>query len=260
MHRAVRRRSDSARPAPAAQPAPFGVSRWSEHRAPACGTGARTGAQARYGAHAFRPVPSIPSRERLDADRLSCAHHDVGRRARRSRSSSSRPRKRRAASVADHLSHGCLAGGEDDRGRARISRRARAVRCCARRRVLLARSAVARAARRSLRALHAQARLAARGAHPRREPPALNVASRAPERAHARRVHGAPPGRARALRGRECRWTSSRIPTLLPLPIRDLPVDELWTEAIEERLVNALFRAGDRVRDLEPLSRRTSGS
>jgi histidinol phosphatase-like PHP family hydrolase len=33
-------------------------------------------------------------------------------------------------------------------------------------------------------------------------------------------------------------------PTLLPLPIRDLPVDELWTESLEERLVNALFDAG----------------
>ena len=33
-------------------------------------------------------------------------------------------------------------------------------------------------------------------------------------------------------------------PTLLPLPIRNLPVDELWTEAIEERLVDALFDAG----------------
>jgi histidinol phosphatase-like PHP family hydrolase len=32
-------------------------------------------------------------------------------------------------------------------------------------------------------------------------------------------------------------------PTLLPLPIREFPVDELWTDAIEERLVNALFRA-----------------
>ena len=32
-------------------------------------------------------------------------------------------------------------------------------------------------------------------------------------------------------------------PTLLPLPIRELPVDELWTDALEERLVNALFRA-----------------
>ena len=32
-------------------------------------------------------------------------------------------------------------------------------------------------------------------------------------------------------------------PTLLPLPIRDVPVDELWTDALEERLVNALFRA-----------------
>jgi histidinol phosphatase-like PHP family hydrolase len=33
-------------------------------------------------------------------------------------------------------------------------------------------------------------------------------------------------------------------PTLLPLPIRTLPVDELWTETREERLVNALFDAG----------------
>ena len=33
-------------------------------------------------------------------------------------------------------------------------------------------------------------------------------------------------------------------PTLLPLPIRDLPVDELWTESLEERLVDALFDAG----------------
>jgi histidinol phosphatase-like PHP family hydrolase len=32
-------------------------------------------------------------------------------------------------------------------------------------------------------------------------------------------------------------------PTLLPLPLRNLPVDELWTEALEERLVDALFRA-----------------
>jgi histidinol phosphatase-like PHP family hydrolase len=33
-------------------------------------------------------------------------------------------------------------------------------------------------------------------------------------------------------------------PTLLPLPIRNLPVDELWTDSREERLVNALFNAG----------------
>ena len=33
-------------------------------------------------------------------------------------------------------------------------------------------------------------------------------------------------------------------PTLLPLPMRNLPVDELWTEAREERLVTALFDAG----------------
>ena len=31
-------------------------------------------------------------------------------------------------------------------------------------------------------------------------------------------------------------------PTLLPLPIRNLPVDELWTDPLEERLVEALFR------------------
>ncbi len=33
-------------------------------------------------------------------------------------------------------------------------------------------------------------------------------------------------------------------PTLLPLPLRHLPVDELWTDALEERLVDALFHAG----------------
>jgi histidinol phosphatase-like PHP family hydrolase len=33
-------------------------------------------------------------------------------------------------------------------------------------------------------------------------------------------------------------------PTLLPLPIRPLPVDEIWTDALEERLVEALWRAG----------------
>jgi histidinol phosphatase-like PHP family hydrolase len=32
-------------------------------------------------------------------------------------------------------------------------------------------------------------------------------------------------------------------PTLLPLPSRELPVDELWTDALEERLVDALFHA-----------------
>jgi histidinol phosphatase-like PHP family hydrolase len=32
-------------------------------------------------------------------------------------------------------------------------------------------------------------------------------------------------------------------PTLVPLPLRKLPVDELWTEALEARLVEALFRA-----------------
>ncbi|MDB4911979.1 MAG: hypothetical protein JWO39_2802 [Gemmatimonadetes bacterium] len=32
-------------------------------------------------------------------------------------------------------------------------------------------------------------------------------------------------------------------PTLLPLPLRNLPVDELWSDALEERLVDALFRA-----------------
>jgi histidinol phosphatase-like PHP family hydrolase len=31
--------------------------------------------------------------------------------------------------------------------------------------------------------------------------------------------------------------------TLLPLPIREFPVDELWTDALEERLVDALFHA-----------------
>jgi histidinol phosphatase-like PHP family hydrolase len=33
-------------------------------------------------------------------------------------------------------------------------------------------------------------------------------------------------------------------PTLLPLPWRSLPLEELWTEAREERAVEALFRAG----------------
>jgi histidinol phosphatase-like PHP family hydrolase len=33
-------------------------------------------------------------------------------------------------------------------------------------------------------------------------------------------------------------------PTLVPLPIRNLPTDELWTEAREERMVDALFNAG----------------
>ncbi|MEP7065773.1 MAG: hypothetical protein ABI889_07055 [Gemmatimonadota bacterium] len=32
-------------------------------------------------------------------------------------------------------------------------------------------------------------------------------------------------------------------PTLVPLPLRNLPVDELWTEELEERLVDALFGA-----------------
>ena len=32
-------------------------------------------------------------------------------------------------------------------------------------------------------------------------------------------------------------------PTLLPIPFRELAVDELWTDALEERLVEALFRA-----------------
>lgn len=33
-------------------------------------------------------------------------------------------------------------------------------------------------------------------------------------------------------------------PTLLPLPYRELPLEELWTEAREERAVEALYRAG----------------
>jgi histidinol phosphatase-like PHP family hydrolase len=33
-------------------------------------------------------------------------------------------------------------------------------------------------------------------------------------------------------------------PTLLPLPFRDLPLEELWTEQREERAVEALYRAG----------------
>lgn len=33
-------------------------------------------------------------------------------------------------------------------------------------------------------------------------------------------------------------------PTLVALPLRTLPVDELWTEEREERLVSALFEAG----------------
>jgi histidinol phosphatase-like PHP family hydrolase len=33
-------------------------------------------------------------------------------------------------------------------------------------------------------------------------------------------------------------------PTLLPIPFRDLPLEELWTEAREERAVEALYRAG----------------
>lgn len=54
-------------------------------------------------------------------------------------------------------------------------------------------------------------------------------------------------------------------PTLLPLPLRKLPVDELWTEALEERLVNALFDAGiafeisARYRAHERLVRRAHG-
>lgn len=33
-------------------------------------------------------------------------------------------------------------------------------------------------------------------------------------------------------------------PTLVPIPLRSLPAEELWTEAREERLVTALVRAG----------------
>lgn len=33
-------------------------------------------------------------------------------------------------------------------------------------------------------------------------------------------------------------------PTLLPIPLRKLPLEELWTEEREERAVEALFRAG----------------
>jgi histidinol phosphatase-like PHP family hydrolase len=33
-------------------------------------------------------------------------------------------------------------------------------------------------------------------------------------------------------------------PTLVPIPIRNHPADELWTDAREERLVDALFAAG----------------
>lgn len=33
-------------------------------------------------------------------------------------------------------------------------------------------------------------------------------------------------------------------PTLVPIPLRNLPVDELWTDSREERLVEALFDAG----------------
>jgi histidinol phosphatase-like PHP family hydrolase len=33
-------------------------------------------------------------------------------------------------------------------------------------------------------------------------------------------------------------------PTLIPLPIRNLPTDELWTDEREERMVEALFNAG----------------
>jgi histidinol phosphatase-like PHP family hydrolase len=33
-------------------------------------------------------------------------------------------------------------------------------------------------------------------------------------------------------------------PTLLPLPLRQLNVDELWTDALEERAVDALYEAG----------------
>ncbi|HLB11223.1 MAG TPA: hypothetical protein VK617_16960 [Gemmatimonadaceae bacterium] len=33
-------------------------------------------------------------------------------------------------------------------------------------------------------------------------------------------------------------------PTLVPIPIRNFPADELWTDAREERLVDALFAAG----------------
>jgi histidinol phosphatase-like PHP family hydrolase len=33
-------------------------------------------------------------------------------------------------------------------------------------------------------------------------------------------------------------------PTLLPIPLRGLPLEELWTEALEARAVEALWRAG----------------
>jgi len=33
-------------------------------------------------------------------------------------------------------------------------------------------------------------------------------------------------------------------PTLVPMPLRRLPVDEIWTDALEDRMVNALFGAG----------------
>jgi histidinol phosphatase-like PHP family hydrolase len=32
-------------------------------------------------------------------------------------------------------------------------------------------------------------------------------------------------------------------PTLVPIPLRNLPVDELWTDELEQRLVDALYHA-----------------
>ena len=44
--------------------------------------------------------------------------------------------------------------------------------------------------------------------------------------------------------GREMPVDVLAHPTLLPLPLRALPPEELWSEALEERLVEALARAG----------------
>ena len=68
--------------------------------------------------------------------------------------------------------------------------------------------------------------------------------ARVPERPDRRAYMDPPPSRSSSGLPPEMPVDILAHPTLLPLPIRTLPVDELWTEALEERLVNALFDAG----------------
>ena len=222
------------------------------------------------------PIPRLqlgrdrPVDAALEAARLSCAQHLVGRRPAARGRHRGRARPRRAPIDLRPHHAGFHAQPGDGRRRPGLSRRRRVAGDAGsrhRRRVLLARFAVARATGGCCPPIHTSRRVTSRVPARRRSGSAdQHVPGRPPRRPRRPGVHGAPRRCARAIRSRNAGRHSARTRRCSPIQLRESEPTTLWTEPLEERIVTALrrgniaFEISNRYRAHERLIRRARES